>query len=141
MEIRNELKEHYLKYTKQRHSILSVLKESKTPLTINQIIEKTNIEMDLSTIYRVLDVFEEKKLINKTVPLEPSLTVYDYNRDIHKHHLTCVECSKILVIDSCPLEEYESQIGKETGFVIKRHQLELYGLCPKCQLEASENVK
>lgn len=140
MEIRDELKQHHLKYTKQRHSVLSVLKESRIPLTLNQIIEKIDVDMDLSTIYRVLDAFEEKDLINKTVPLEPSLTIYDYNRDIHKHHLTCVKCSKILVIESCPLEEYEGRIEKETGFTIKRHQLELYGLCPKCQSEVNENA-
>lgn len=133
MEIRNELKHHNLKYTKQRHSVLSVLKESKVPLTLNQIIDNLVVEMDLSTIYRVLDAFEEKNLVNKTVPLEPSLTVYDYNRDIHKHHLTCIKCSKILVIESCPLEEYEEQVEKETGYIIQRHQLELYGLCPECQ--------
>lgn len=133
MEIRDELKHHHLKYTKQRHSILLVLKESKVPLTLNQIIESLDVEMDLSTIYRALDAFESKGLINKTVPLEPSLAVYDYNREIHKHHLTCTKCSKILVIESCPLEEYEAQIENETGFIIERHQLELYGLCQSCQ--------
>ena len=139
MQVRDELKQHHLKYTKQRHSILSVLKKSKVPLTLNQIIDKLEVEMDLSTIYRVLDAFEEKNLVNKTLPLEPSLALYDYNRDIHKHHLTCVRCSKILVIESCPLEEYEAQVEKETGFKIKRHQLELYGVCPKCQLEVNKN--
>lgn len=133
MEIREELKHHQLKYTKQRHSILSVLKKSRVPLSLNQIIKNLDVEMDLSTIYRALDAFEEKQLVNKTVPLEPALTVYDYNRDIHKHHLTCIQCSKILVIESCPLEEYEEQVEKETGFIVKRHQLELYGLCSKCQ--------
>lgn len=139
MEIREELKQHHLKYTKQRHSILKVLKDSKVPLSLNQIIEGLDVEMDLSTIYRVLDAFEEKKLINKTVPLEPSLTVYDYNREVHKHHLTCTKCSKILVIESCPLEKYEAQIEKETGFIVEHHQLELYGLCPKCQKEGYQD--
>lgn len=139
MKIREELKQHNLKHTKQRHSILTVLKNSKVPLTMSQIIDNLDVDMDLSTIYRVLDAFEENKLINKTVPLEPSLAVYDYNRDIHKHHLTCTECFKILVIESCPLEKYEEQIEKETGFSVKRHQLELYGLCPNCQKKGSKD--
>ena len=133
MEIRSELKQNNLKYTKQRHSVLHVLKKSKVPLTLNQIIDKIDVDMDLSTIYRALDAFEEKNMVNKTFPLEPSLAVYDYNREVHKHHLRCIECSKILVIESCPLEDYEDKIESETGFVIKRHQLELYGLCPNCQ--------
>lgn len=138
MEIRSELKQHNLKYTKQRHSVLNVLKKSEVPLTLNQIIDQLDVEMDLSTIYRALDSFEEKQMINKTFPLEPSLALYDYNREVHKHHLRCIECSKILVIESCPLEEYETKIENETGFTIKRHQLELYGLCPKCQSKAKK---
>ena len=139
MEIRNELKEMGLKYTKQRHSVLKVLKSSQVPLSLNQIIEKLEIDMDLSTIYRVLDAFEEKQIVNKTIPLEQSQALYDYNRDVHKHHLRCTNCSKIMVIEFCPLEDYEHQIEKQTGFKIKRHQLELYGLCPKCQLLADKN--
>ncbi len=136
MEIKDELRAHKLKYTKQRYAVLEVLKESEIPLTINQIKDNLDITMDLSTIYRILDAFEEKKILNKTVPLEPSLAVYDYNRDIHKHHVTCLKCSTILVIESCPLESYEEQVENNTGFIIKKHQLELYGICPKCQKES-----
>ena len=73
MEIRSELKQNNLKYTKQRHSVLHVLKKSKVPLTLNQIIDKIDVDMDLSTIYRALDAFEEKNMVNKTFPFASRL--------------------------------------------------------------------
>ncbi|CAM3702608.1 Fur family transcriptional regulator [Erysipelothrix urinaevulpis] len=133
MKVKEELKSNGLKYTKQRADVLHVLKSSEIPLTINQIRDELQIEMDLSTIYRILDAFEAKHLVNKTVPIEPSMSLYDYNRDIHKHHLTCTECGIIIVIESCPLGNYEKQVQEKTGYIIERHQLELYGLCPRCQ--------
>lgn len=138
MKSREELHQHNLKYTKQRSSILKVLKESEIPLTINQIVDSVEIQMDLSTVYRVLDTFEEVNLVNKTIPLEPSEAVYDYNRDIHKHHLTCTVCGKIQIIESCPLDEYERNVEKETNFIVNHHQLELYGICPTCQDQDNE---
>lgn len=133
MEIKEELKAYGIKSTKQREAILEILKSSHLPLTINQIRDRLDIEMDLSTIYRVLDVFEAKGIITKTVPLEPAQSVYDYQRHIHKHHLICTQCGKILVIEGCPLHDYEEKVAKSTNYIIQRHQLEIYGICPECQ--------
>lgn len=135
MEARYQLEKKGIKVTKQREAILSVLLDALAPLTITQIQEQVEIPMDLSTLYRTLDTFYEKALIIKTVPLEPSQTVYEFNRLVHKHHLICTNCGKILVIQGCPLHEYEEEVEKSTGFIIDRHQLELYGLCESCQKE------
>ena len=135
MEARYQLEKKGIKVTKQREAILSVLLDAITPLTITQIQEQVVIPMDLSTLYRTLDTFYEKALIIKTVPLEPSQTVYEFNRLVHRHHLICTNCGKILVIQGCPIHEYEEEVEKSTGFIIDRHQLELYGLCESCQKE------
>lgn len=139
MDIKTELNHHGIKSTRQREAILMILKDSDTPITINQIRESLDTVgeyMDLSTIYRVLDVFEQKNIITKTVPLEPSQSVYDYKRHIHKHHLICTQCGTITIIEGCPLGDYEGKVSRDSGYIIDRHQLELYGLCPECQKSA-----
>lgn len=133
METKLLLKEHNLKYTKARAEVLEILHDSSVPLTLEQIKSRLRFPIDQSTLYRCLDVFEKKHLITKTVHLEPSSSVYDFKRHQHKHHLICIRCGTIQVISGCPLGNYEEQIKKETGYTIERHQLELYGLCPKCQ--------
>ncbi|QIK56616.1 transcriptional repressor [Erysipelothrix sp. HDW6A] len=141
MEVRYELEKKGIKVTKQRVAILKVLLESTVPLTINQIQDLVDLPMDLSTLYRTLDTFYEKSLILKTVPLEPSQTVYEFNHLVHKHHLICTNCGKILVIQGCPLHEYEDEVESSTGFIIDRHQLELYGLCASCQKQLNVTKK
>ena len=133
--IKAELNKHNLRFTKQRAAILGLLRSQQTPLTIDQIIEKASVEMDLSTVYRILDAFVETNLVNRTVLQEPSSAVYDYNRHIHRHHLICTQCMEITVIKDCPLGTYEEEIEAETGFKVTHHQLELYGICQKCSQE------
>lgn len=129
------LKSVNLKATRQRVAVLTVLIDSLLPLNINQIRSLLDIEMDLSTLYRTLDTFFDKDLISKTVPLEPSQTVYELKRDGHKHYLICVKCHSMQIVNGCPIHDYEHEVESKTGFIIDRHQLELYGLCPKCQVE------
>ncbi|WZU03071.1 transcriptional repressor [Erysipelothrix sp. D19-032] len=132
--MREELKNHKIKYTKQRDELLSLLKESNQPLTINQIFESLKSTLDLSTIYRTLDLFVEKGLVSKLLVSEPDQTVYEFKHHGHKHHLICTECGLFQIIEGCPLHNYEDRVEESTGFIIARHQLELYGICPACQL-------
>ena len=132
---KDELRSVGLRATTHRISVLEILKNSAIPLTLTSIESSlSENQMDLSTLYRVLDQFEKSGLIMKTVPLEPSQSVYSYRKGGHQHHLICLECGKITVIEGCPLHEYELKIAEEFNYKIVRHQLELYGVCPECQL-------
>ncbi len=62
------LKKNNLKLTKGRINILSILIEATYSLDVESIFRKLkekNINLDLSTIYRTLEVFENKDLIEK----------------------------------------------------------------------------
>ncbi len=62
------LKKNNLKLTKGRINILSILVEATYSLDVESIFRKLkekNINLDLSTIYRTLEVFENKDLIEK----------------------------------------------------------------------------
>lgn len=129
-----ELRQAKIRVTVQREEVLTILKDSDIPLSLNQIRDKTGVDgMDLSTLYRILDLFEEKNIITKTVLMEPLESVYGYNRKSHRHLLICIECKRISVIAGCPLHDYEDEIAKESGYIISNHQLDLYGVCPECQ--------
>ncbi|MCS4516970.1 transcriptional repressor [Clostridium botulinum] len=62
------LKKNNLKLTKGRINILSILIEATYSLDVESILKKLkekNVNLDLSTIYRTLEVFENKDLIEK----------------------------------------------------------------------------
>lgn len=134
MSINNLLKEKNLKVTKNRKIILEALQKEENPISAEELFDKLKKEneMDLSTIYRNLNILEEKSVLLKTTNLD-GLNYYQINNNKHKHFITCNNCHKKFVIKNCPVHELEEKIEKETGFIISGHNFEFTGICPDCQ--------
>lgn len=134
MTIENLLKEKNLKVTKNRKILLEVLEKQENPISAEELFDKLKIvnEMDLSTIYRNLNILEEKAVLLKTTNLD-SINYYQINNSDHKHFITCNNCHKKFVIEDCPVHELEEKIERETGFIINGHNFEFTGICPDCQ--------
>ena len=134
MTINDLLREKDLKVTKNRKIILKALQKEANPISAEELFDKLKVEndMDLSTIYRNLNILEEKSVLLKTTNLD-GLNYYQLNTSDHKHFITCNNCHKKFVIENCPVHDLEERIEKETGFVINGHNFEFTGLCPDCQ--------
>lgn len=126
-----------IKWTKQRKDVYAVLLEAAEPLTAAQIYHLAENLADgedyaLSTIYRILTVFEEKGMVSRTAWMGDGTTVYELNRGEHTHYAVCLECHKRIALQSCPFAHI--QLGRETGdFTVTGHKLELYGYCKDCR--------
>ena len=129
----NILKSANLKTTKKRMIILSVLNNSPTPLTSEDILEQTSkeVNINLSTIYRALNALSEKGILLKQLSSDGK-TYYQINNREHKHQLVCSLCNKVVLIDCCPLRKFENDLCEETGFTITSHNLEFTGICREC---------
>lgn len=138
MNLEQELKQNNLRVTKARLALLGVLKNSEQPLTldeINQELIKQEVVVNLSTIYRILEQFENSRILLKSTPMKPFQPLYEYRDGVHSHHLICERCGSIQLIENCPLETYEEKIAKKYNYEILSHRFELYGLCSNCQKE------
>ncbi len=125
-----------IKNTRQRSKIFDILKQQEFPTTAEEIylkLKQVDTAISLSTVYRILDVFVSKGLALKNNISEDNKAMFELNRMEHKHHLICVCCKKILVVDQCPLEVYEKKLEKKTRFDITGHKLEIFGYCPECR--------
>lgn len=135
------LKQSGLKNTKHRTTILNMMKQSDDPMPAEQIyiqLKEEGVSINLSTVYRTLEVLTERGLLNKHSIINDSRALYEYNRRVHKHFLVCMGCKKMLTIEHCPLEEYEKTLEKETDFIISGHKLDIYGYCADCQKKLRE---
>ena len=134
MTINDLLKEKNLKVTKNRKIILESLQKEENPISAEELFDKLKREneIDLSTIYRNLNILEEKGVLLKTTNLD-GINYYQINNSNHKHFLTCNNCHKKFVIEDCPVHELEEKIEKQTGFIINGHNFEFTGICPDCQ--------
>jgi Fur family ferric uptake transcriptional regulator len=126
--------------TKQKQLIISILKESERPLSINELYNKIILELPRiakSTIYRNIDLLLEQNLIEKYHFKDNEIFYFYKGDDEHKHFILCDGCKKIYNLPSCPLKEIEDYIEKE-GFIIKDHQIQITGICKSC---APKNTK
>jgi Fur family ferric uptake transcriptional regulator len=129
------LKNEGLMNTKHRSSIIKIIEQSEQPLTAEQIyleLKENKSSINLSTVYRTLNVLTDKHILNKSDYEDK--TLYEKNVNEHTHRFICSECKKMFKISGCPLEGYEKTIHDKLGFDITGHRLELYGLCKACKL-------
>ncbi|MBC8061884.1 MAG: transcriptional repressor [Clostridiaceae bacterium] len=134
MDIRLYLKEKNIKVTKGRVFILDVLEKSEAAISADYIFEKCRNEggeIDLSTVYRTLELLEIKGILEKF-----DLGNGKYNYIIkgigHNHTLQCELCHKCVEID-CPMVQIQEIIKSKTGFTLLEHDLKLRGICNDCR--------
>lgn len=130
------IRQQGLKSTKPRLSILTILAQSEQPLDAEQVflaLKEQNVSVNLSTVYRTLEVLAKKGLITGLILSGAHRAVYAFNRQGHRHYLVCLGCKKMIAVEGCPLSGYEHQLEQQTGYLISAHQLDLYGYCPACR--------
>jgi Fur family transcriptional regulator, ferric uptake regulator len=123
------------KNTRSRKAVVEILKKAERPVSAEEIyirIKESGSSINLSTVYRTLDLMESKELVNKT-RMGDGKAIYELTGNGHRHHLICTNCHKSVAIDLCPLEALQKDVGKQTKFDITGHKLELYGICPECK--------
>ncbi|NYB75812.1 transcriptional repressor [Sedimentibacter hydroxybenzoicus DSM 7310] len=123
-----------IKKTKTREAVLSVLEHAEKPLSAMDIcmeIEKTGENIWLSTVYRILELFIKKDIVNKISVMNNEMAVYELNRFIHKHYAVCMDCHKIIPMNNCPMEKFVPKI-EDNEFHVIGHNVEVYGICRDC---------
>jgi Fur family transcriptional regulator, ferric uptake regulator len=119
-----------MKMTKQRHLLLNLLKQSKKPLSAEELFEALpNDAMNLSTVYRTLEKFFDEALISKSFLNQKQY--YYYSEHAHHHYMICVNCHEMIKID-CHLDSIATDIAEQHHFKITHHDMTLYGYCQTC---------
>ncbi|MGI5984958.1 MAG: Fur family transcriptional regulator [Oscillospiraceae bacterium] len=129
-----------MKKTKQRKRVFSVLERADSPLSAMDIykqIEKDDSSFWLSTVYRILELFANEGLVVKTTVMGNNMTLYELNRNKHRHYAVCVNCRKVVEMDNCPMEKFIPEFA-ESDFRVLGHKVEMYGYCKECDAKISK---
>lgn len=140
MKNKDKLKHANLKVTTARVAILRLLTRINKPVDITSVIEHLqmqHVQTDPATVFRVMNVFTEKG-ITRQVQLNEGKFRYELSNQPDHHHIVCVRCKKIMDVSSCGVSSLEKEIKSKTGYIIKSHTLEFFGVCPPCSLRLSE---
>jgi Fur family transcriptional regulator, ferric uptake regulator len=134
MELETYLKKCNIKVTKGRVNILQILLNSEDAVSVDYIYEeckKRGLSIDLSTVYRTMDILEIKNIVDK-FNLGEGKYNYKIKKEVHKHTLECSLCHKEVEID-CPMVQIEQLIKNKTGFTLMEHELKIKGICEDCK--------
>lgn len=121
--------------TKTRESILKILSHHHEPISVPDILECLSLEdinVNKTTAYRELDFLLEQGLIHE-LDFGDRKKRYELSERDHHHHLICENCNSVEDIEfEEDLKKEEEAIKKTTGFQVKRHALEFFGICKRC---------
>lgn len=126
MEINKILENSGLKCTKQRIRILTELANAASPVSAEDIYEKTDA-MSLSTVYRNLEKLCEKGIAVKCSIGDAEKLYYEIAGGEHHHYAVCLGCKRMKYINTCPVHS-----EKIDNFIVTGHKLEIYGYCNEC---------
>ena len=131
------LRQNKIKVTKARLAILDIIMKSESSISADQIFNSCihlGEDINLSTVYRTLDLFEEKSLIEK-FDLGEGRYTYCIKKNSHMHVLRCSICDKEIEVP-CPMHQVEEMVKNKTGFTLTEHQLVLKGYCEECKYKS-----
>ena len=121
--------------TKQKEKILDAIKNYNSEFTINDIYNKLNKEVGLTTIYRFIDNLVKENIIRKSITND-NTTYYEYLENCeHRNHfyLKCNKCKKTIHIDCDCIETLSNHILDEHKFIPNRNNIIIDGICNNCK--------
>jgi Fur family ferric uptake transcriptional regulator len=130
--LRATLHERGLRMTPQRQLVLDAVRclQHATPEQVCHQVQRTTPTVNITTIYRALDLLEGLGLVRHThlghgAPM--------YSAEEHEHlHLVCHRCGRVSEQPKDLLAPVADRVRAEAGFVLDASHLALSGTCREC---------
>ncbi len=126
------LKKAGLKITEPRLTILALMQEHKmqhfSAEDVYKILLEKGEEIGLATVYRVLNQFDEAKILTRH-NFEGNKSVFELAPIEHHDHIICVDCGKVFEFNDEVIEKRQREISQQHGIKLENHSLYLYGKC------------
>ena len=132
-----KLQESGYRLTDSRRTVVEIVAGSQralAPLEIYDLARKQHAGLGLVTVYRTLEKLEELHLIQR-VHRPEGCQAFIAAFTGHQHLILCSHCGRVQFFDGDNLEGLFQNIGQETGYQVREHWLQLFGLCAGCREE------
>jgi Fur family ferric uptake transcriptional regulator len=130
-----QLHERGFRLTPQREIILSVLHDVEGLATAEEIynrVQRISTSVDISTVYRTLDLLQEFDLVSCVDPGDDQRR-YELLGIHGPHlHLVCQACGQVIGADPEVAQAFGQRLQDEFGFVPALDHLSVPGLCATC---------
>ena len=86
-----------------------------------------------ATVFRSLDILTELGLIER-LDLPTGEHAFVACESTHHHHVVCSNCGRSTDAGDSGIAAVLDEVARRSGYRIESHRLELFGLCPSCQV-------
>jgi Fur family peroxide stress response transcriptional regulator len=134
-ELTRKLRDSGHRVTPQRMAVLKILAVSNGHPSAQQIYDQVRIDFpmtSLATIYKTLSLLKSMGEVLE-LGFSDDGNRFDGNKPYPHPHLVCIKCKNIIDPEIPALEMLPQELAESTGFQIKSHRLDFYGICPRCQ--------
>lgn len=119
--------------TKQRQTVLRVIRESEDHLTANEVFEKSRRHLpgiSFATVYNSLKYLKSEGLIGE---IKYGMDANRYDRNLSRHdHAICNKCEKLVDIEMMLSKGFMAEAAELSSFKPETIEFTLRGLCPEC---------
>ena len=129
------IKDHQLRFTRQREIILNAFLEKGGHLGIDELyyqLRRKHPTLGYTTVYRTLKLLNEAQVAS-----EVNFTGRRkrYERQLsssHHDHFICLKCNKAIDFFDPIIEKRQAELCRKKKFKSQSHLLQIFGLCQEC---------
>lgn len=135
--LRSTLHQRGMRMTPQRQLVLEAVRElgHATPEQVCREVQGTASTVNITTVYRALDLLEELGLVRHAHLGHGPPT---YSVEEHEHvHLVCHRCGEIDEVPCEMLDDLAELLSERRGFALDATHLALSGTCRACRESAT----
>lgn len=133
---RRFLRDQQLPVTRQRDQIANVVLGADGHLSVEEIervLRDRGVRVGTATVYRTLEVLVRAGVARAHNFGEGFKRYEPAPAQAHHEHLICERCGTVMEFANERLERMIPIIADEHQFQVRRHRVELYGLCKACR--------
>lgn len=138
---RERLRAQGYRLTPQRELILAAVErlEHATPDEIFAEVSAQSTAINISTVYRTLEVLEELGLIRHLHLSDRAPTYHSVHGGAAHFHLSCRNCGQVISVDEERATDFVDRLRSEAGFEADVAHLTIFGAhVPHCPVERPE---
>ncbi|MEU6406293.1 Fur family transcriptional regulator [Streptomyces sp. NPDC046985] len=130
---KTDLRQRGYRLTPQRQLVLEAVDtlEHATPDDILGEVRRTASGVNISTVYRTLELLEELGLVSHA-HLGHGAPTYHLADRHHHIHLVCRDCGNVIEADLSVAAEFTAKLREQFGFDTDMKHFAIFGRCADC---------